>query len=1209
MKQIIKLLSYLVFLFMVQSCATYDGQIKVVSQYKKETSGTNIFLIGDAEKLENGQPSKAIKALNDKIKSASKNDVLLYLGDNIYPKGSSDLNNAEAKKALQSQIDVGKNFKGKVIFLPGDHDWYSGIDGLKVQEDYIENALGKNSFLPENGCPLAEYNVSDDIIIIAINSEWYITNWDKHPKMNVDCNLKSREKFIDEFKSLINKNQDKTIVLAMHHPLESHGSHGGQFPFNPLKAPFNALRNASGISPADLNHPLYRELSNKITTILQEYKDNVIVVSGHDHNLQYLVHKNIPQIISGSGSKVKEVRHYIKDTLTFGYAGLGFSVLNIQEDKQTVQYYNENNQLIHSTVIREIQKEKPFPVSNFPKDSLMGTSIYTKHTHDKSKSYNSFFGNHYRQLYYKKYNFPVVDLDTLFGGLKTIKLGGGNQSVSLRLEDSGGNEYVMRRMRKSATQFIQVKAFQENYMKDRLGNTVAERFIMDFYTTSYPFAAILTGGLSDIVGVYHTNPQFYYVPKQRALGNYNDYLGNDLYLIEERVSKGFKLQTSFGNADDIVSTDEVIDKITKDEKYTINHQQYIKTRLFDMWLGDWDRHEDQYRWAQYNNLDGTITFAPIPRDRDQAFPKFDGFSTVAATRLIPSLRLMQSFDDDIRNVNNFNQIIYKVDKILINKSSLNEWLEQAKFLQEHLTDDAIEKAISDFPNQFKNKNFEEIVTHLKNRRQHFSKWAETYYTTINKNVILQGTDKDDLFEITRLENGFTQVKIIRIKNTIDNKDEMFDKIFDPKITTEIWLYGLDDKDQFLVSGTNNSKIKIRLIGGQNEDTYQIDNKKNIKIHDYISKENIFEGQNVYKRLSDDYEPNNYDFHKFKHNLQQLLPTIGYNPDEGLTIGGLYIFTKNGYELNPFTQKHYIGAKYFSETNGYELDYTGEFARIFGKSNLRIATRYTTPAFAQNFFGFGNETENLEDNLDIEYYRTRLEQFNIKASFVKRGHLGSEFSVGIPFDYIKPNDNNNRFLEENSTNEDLKSKQFFGVESAYLFQNKNNKSYSTLGIEFSITGGWKINAEESKRNFAYISSAFQLDYPILRDDKLTFSTLWKGHVISTQNFEFYQAASIGGKNGLRGYRNERFSGQTSYYQNTDLRWNITRFNSGILPAILGAFIGFDYGRVWLKNDNSNIWHTAYGGGLYVNTAGLLTFQASYFSSDDGGRFIFGLGFGF
>ncbi|MGM5469709.1 metallophosphoesterase [Flavobacteriaceae bacterium LMO-SS05] len=1209
MKQVIKLLPLFLILYIVQSCATYDGQIEAVSQPAQNTSGINIFLIGDAGKLENNQPSKTLKALNENIKSSKKDDVLLFLGDNIYPEGIPNINKDEALAALQSQMDVARNFKGKVIFVPGNHDWYSGIDGLKAQENLVEDALGKKSFSPQNACPLESFDVSDDIVVITVDSEWYLTNWDKHPKMNDGCDMKSREKFIAEFKSLVNKNQGKTIVLAMHHPLESNGSHGGQFPFNPLKAPLNVLRNASGISPADLNFPRYRELSNKITTILQEYKNNVIVVSGHEHNLQYLVHNNIPQIISGSGSKVNPVRHYQKDDSSFSYGGLGFAVLNIQENHQTVHYYDETNQLIHSKVIRETQKEQPFSISGFPKEKSITASIYNKHIDDKSKAYNSFFGNHYRQLYYNKYNFQIVNLDTLFGGLNPVKLGGGNQTVSLRLEDKDGKEYVMRRMRKSATQFIQVKAFQEDYMKDRLENTVTERFIMDFYTTSYPFGALLNGGLSDIVGVYHTNPQLYYVPKQQALGNYNDYLGDGLYLIEERVSKEFKSQASFGNADDIVSTDEVIEKITKDEKYNINHQQYIKTRLFDMWLGDWDRHEDQYRWASYTNQNGTITFAPIPRDRDQAFPKFDGALTVAITRLIPSLRLMQSYGDDIRNVNNFNQIIYKVDKILINKSSLNEWLDQAKFLQEQLTNEAIDQAVLDFPSQFKDQNFKEIIKHLKNRRTHIVEWAETYYTTLNRNVILQGTNKDDLFEITRLENGLTQVKITRIKNTISEQDVMFDKIFDPNITNEIWLYGLDDKDQFRVSGTHNSKIKIRLIGGQNKDSYSIENKKNIKVYDYKSKESVFEGENVFKRLSDEYEPNNYDFNKFKHNLRQVLPTFGYNPDEGLTIGASTIFTKYGFELNPFTQKHSIEAKYFSATSGYEVGYTGEIARIFGKSNLRIETRYSTPAFAQNFFGFGNETENLEDDLDIEFYRTRLEQFNFKALFVKRGHLGSEFTVGIPFEYIKPNDNENRFVEQNLTIEDQEAKQFLGVETAYSFINKNNKSFSTLGIEFSVQAGWKTNLETSNQNFAYLTSAFQLDYPVLKDDRLTLSTIWKGHIISNQNFEFYQAASIGGKNGLRGFRNERFSGQSSYYQNTDLRLHIMRFNAGILPAKLGAFTGFDYGRVWLKNDDSNKWHTAYGGGLYVNTAGLFTFQTSYFSSDDGGRFMFGLGFGF
>ncbi|PIX13233.1 MAG: phosphoesterase, partial [Flavobacteriaceae bacterium CG_4_8_14_3_um_filter_31_8] len=654
MKHTTKLLFCFTFLFIVHSCATFDIVQTTNSQPENDLSGTNIYLIGDGGKLENGQSSEALNALNEKVKNSKKEDVLLFLGDNIYPKGMPTSNNEEAKKSLQAQIDVAQNFKGKVIFIPGNHDWYSGIDGLKEEEKMVEKVLGKKSFSPQNGCPLESFEVSKEIVIITVDSEWYLNDWDKHPKINDNCDIKTRLKFFDEFKSLVNKNQGKTIILAMHHPLETNGNHGGQYAFDILKTPLNILRRTSGASPADSNFPLYRELSNKITTILQEYKNDVIVVSGHDHNLQYLVHKNIPQIISGSGSKVNSVRHFKNDTTTFGYASLGYSILNIQPQKQEVLFFDAKNNLLKSKIIREIKNENTVQNIDFPKEKNIAASIYTKNTDEKSRAFNSFFGNHYRQLYYTKYNFPVVNLDTLYGGLKPVKLGGGNQSVSLRLEDKDGKEYVMRRLRKSAAQFIQVKAFQQDFMKDKLENTTAERFLMDFYTTSYPFSVLVTGNLSDIVGVYHANSQIVYVPKQNALENFSDALGDDLYMIEERLAKEFKDKKSFGKSDDIVSTDEVMANLMKDEKYNINHQQYIKTRLFDMWLGDWDRHEDQYRWATYKNQDGTISYAPIPRDRDQAFPKFDGFFTQASTHLVPALRLMQSFGPNLKNVKTFN---------------------------------------------------------------------------------------------------------------------------------------------------------------------------------------------------------------------------------------------------------------------------------------------------------------------------------------------------------------------------------------------------------------------------------------------------------------------------------------------------------------------------------------------------------------------------
>ena len=93
-----------------------------------------------------------LKSLENKLNVADKNSTLLYLGDNIYPSGmptNKDKNRNEAENKLQEQISITNKFKGKTIFIPGNHDWYSnGNEGLKRQQEYVENRLGKKSFLP-----------------------------------------------------------------------------------------------------------------------------------------------------------------------------------------------------------------------------------------------------------------------------------------------------------------------------------------------------------------------------------------------------------------------------------------------------------------------------------------------------------------------------------------------------------------------------------------------------------------------------------------------------------------------------------------------------------------------------------------------------------------------------------------------------------------------------------------------------------------------------------------------------------------------------------------------------------------------------------------------------------------------------------------------------------------------------------------------------
>ena len=99
-------------------------------------------------------------------------------------------------------------------------------------------------------------------------------------------------------------------------------------------------------------------------------------------------------------------------------------------------------------------------------------------------------------------------------------------------------------------------------------NTYAESFLYDFYTTAHPYAPLAVGNLADEIGVFHTNPQLYFIPKQEALGAFNADFGNELYLVEERPSESQKDLKTFGKPEDIISTEDLLENLHKDEKYT-----------------------------------------------------------------------------------------------------------------------------------------------------------------------------------------------------------------------------------------------------------------------------------------------------------------------------------------------------------------------------------------------------------------------------------------------------------------------------------------------------------------------------------------------------------------------------------------------------------------------------------------------------------------
>src|SRR5690606_16415286 len=198
-------------------------------------------------------------------------------------------------------------------------------------------------------------------------------------------------------------------ILAIHHPLMTNGSHGGYFslrkqlfplesdiPLPILGSILNFIRKTSGVSPQDIQGRQYNALAKRIKTLVQG-KDNVIVVSGHDHNLQYIHKDNINQIISGAGSKAEAATTV--NPQDFSYGGSGYTVLDVYDTYTCkVTYYAVKDGVENKVFEKYITRPRPKKYvaekfdSNFT--AKVKASVYTPEMTQKSGFYKFMFGNY-----------------------------------------------------------------------------------------------------------------------------------------------------------------------------------------------------------------------------------------------------------------------------------------------------------------------------------------------------------------------------------------------------------------------------------------------------------------------------------------------------------------------------------------------------------------------------------------------------------------------------------------------------------------------------------------------------------------------------------------------------------------------------------------------------------------------------------------------
>ncbi|TDO22799.1 BamA/TamA family outer membrane protein [Pedobacter duraquae] len=815
-----------------------------------------------------------------------------------------------------------------------------------------------------------------------------------------------------------------------------------------------------------------------------------------------------------------------------------------------------------------------------------------------SKVHRDFLGENYRKLWALPVKMRVLDINKERGGLKISKLGGGNQTRSIRFVDPQGKEWVLRTIQK----------YPERALPANLRPTIAKDIVQDQVSTGHPFGAMIVPVLAEALKLEHANPELVYVGDDPGLGEYRKEFANAAYYFEERAPL---------DLDKTQSTDKVQEKLQEDNDHLLNEKLVLRARLLDFVVGDWDRHEDNWRWTSDKDK-GVTRYDPIPRDRDKVFYKTSGiFPWFLSHQWLKSN--LQPYSATIRDVNGWNFNARYFDRYFLNELSEKDWKEEIRYVQEKITPELVTKALRQMPAAALKYNNDELSKALNGRVTNLQEIAMTYYYFLAKKVDIPASDKKEYFSISHKDDGRIAVKIENIKKDGTNGRTVFQRTFDPKHTEEIRLYGFAGEDVFDVNGTKKSRIVVRMVGGADVDVFKIDSSLNNKsknyIYDRLDGNNMLPSKSEAKfRLANDTVVNSFNKKSFVFDQLGPLFHFNYNLDQGLLVGVGLVYEKQGFRKAPYRFRNELWANYATGRESFLFTYSGDFKELIGKNDLKIDAVMLGPNNLSNFFGLGNDTRFInKGDKDMSYYRSHYDYFN--ADFKVKRALDKRFTLeaGISTEYYTSDaaSNAKRFLRDFNAaypeEEVYKNKFYAGLVSNLTYDSRDNAAIPKNGIYWKTTVAAKQGLNDQHNACGSIQTEFRSYVNPGSSGFVIANRLGAGTTIGTPTF--YQRMQLGGVRTLRGFHTNRFTGRSMVYYNLDLRLKLFDFTSYITPGSVGL-IGFnDIGRVWEPGQSSKSWHDGYGGGVYVIPAELILIQAAVGFSKEGALPYISIGFSF
>jgi hypothetical protein len=816
----------------------------------------------------------------------------------------------------------------------------------------------------------------------------------------------------------------------------------------------------------------------------------------------------------------------------------------------------------------------------------------------KSGLHKWLFGSDYRALWATPATVEVLDLATEAGGLTPIARVGGQQTKGLALKGRDGRNYTFRGLDKDASDILD----------EELRDTIVNDIVADQQAGQHPASEVVVRGLLDATGVACPPWRLVVLPDDPALGEFRKDFAGAVGDFAEYPSATTATNPGYLGITEIIDQLELYRRLQAGEGDRADVQALLKARLMDIFMGDWDRHRKQWRWAR---VPDNPRWVPIPEDRDQAFSRYEG--------LILDLnraraRRLQKFGTKYPGITGLTTNGREQDRELLAGLTRDDFLNAAKALRAQLTDEAIDGAVKRMPAEWYAIDGARLTADLKGRRDRLEEVAQRFYEHLAERADVFLTDRSEAVVANRQANGDLELTARVIQPDGQPGDISYHRVFHQSETEEIRLYTRGGDDRVAVTGGHQG-IKLRAIGGKGNDTLDDSRGGGTRLSDS-------EGDNrVVKGPGSSLDARPYVPPPPPENAPWVRPTdfgsstwgvpwSSISSDLGFFLGEGIQHTRYSFRKDDFSSRHILRAGYaFGEKSG-RVDYTGEFHLENSRNSLGLGL-YGSGVEVLRFYGFGNETQKTVDD---DFYKARSNQFLVYPTFTWSIKRSAKLILGPVARYTSPRGDESSLVDAAPPygRDDFGQA---GAHAVFLLDGRDQPQYPRHGGLLAIRGtiwpeAWDVESTYGEVNgnaSGYLSAGQWVTLAVRGGGKKVFG-----------DYPYFDAASLGGgglKKGaldepgfsLRSFHARRFSGDSSVYGNADLRLRLGRLTL-ILPAHFGVYGLFDVGRVWYAGEESDTWHTSYGGGIWLSYLNYRSTLTAYIAHGKEGN-IFHVGGGF